>query len=102
MRKLQILLTLMAVMLLTSLSANAQTYDVDYKNVPVEQVIKDLRKQTGHQFVYKKEVLQGVPNVTCTYKNATLEQILNRIFLGTTVDFDIVKGTVVLKKAAPN
>ncbi|MBR5350232.1 MAG: SusC/RagA family TonB-linked outer membrane protein [Prevotella sp.] len=102
MKKLQILLTLVAVMLLTSLSVSAQTYDVDYKNLPIEQVIKDLRKQTGHQFVYKKEVLQGIPNVTCTYKNATLEQILNRIFLGTTVDFDIVKGTVVLKKAAPN
>ncbi|MBQ9222297.1 MAG: SusC/RagA family TonB-linked outer membrane protein [Prevotella sp.] len=103
MRKVQILLTLVAVMLLTSLSANAQTYDVNYKNVPVEQVIKDLRKQTGYQFVYKKELLQGVGNVTCTYKNATLEQLLNRIFVGTEVDYEIAKGkTIILKKASPN
>ncbi|MBR1401843.1 MAG: SusC/RagA family TonB-linked outer membrane protein [Prevotella sp.] len=100
MKKLQVVIALVAVMLLSSLSAAAQTYNVDYKNLPVEQVIKDLRKQTGHQFVYKKEVLQGVPNVTCNYKNATLEQLLNRIFyMGAGLEYEIVKGTVVLKKA---
>ena len=72
MKKLQIFFSLVAIMLLTSLSASAQTYDVDYKNQTVEQVTKDLRKQTGYQFVYKKETVEGVAPITCTLKNATL------------------------------
>ena len=103
MKKLQVMITLMAMMLLTSLSAAAQTYDVDYKDLPIEQVIKDLRKQTGYQFVYKKETVAGVSPVTCTLKNATLEQVLNRVFFFVGLDYEIAKGkTVILKKADKN
>ena len=44
MKKLQVVLSLVVVFLLMSLSASAQTYDVDYKNQPVEQVIKQALK----------------------------------------------------------
>jgi len=81
----------------------AQTYSVDYKNQKIEQVIKDLRKQTGKQFAYQKDVIAGVPNITCSYHNATLEQLLNRIFYEEAgLDYEIVKGTIVLRKAARN
>jgi hypothetical protein len=56
-----------------NLSVSAQEYDVDYKNQTIEEVIKDLRKRTGYQFVYKKETLEGVSNITCRYPMATLE-----------------------------
>lgn len=103
MKKIQILLTLVAFMLLTSLSASAQTYDVNYKNLSIEQVIKDLRKQTGYQFVYKKDVVEGIQPITCTYNNASLEQLCNRIFVMIAgIDYEISKGTVVLKKATKN
>ena len=103
MKKLQIFFSLVAIMLLTSLSASAQTYDVDYKNQTVEQVTKDLRKQTGYQFVYKKETVEGVAPITCTLKNATLEQILNRVFFYVGLDYEIAKGkTIILKKADKN
>ena len=82
-------------------TVKAQTYDVNYKNQTIEQVTKDLRKKTGYQFVYKKEDVQGVPPITCTYKNATLEQLCNRIFyMIAGVDYEISKGTVILKKAS--
>ncbi|MBQ7716518.1 MAG: carboxypeptidase-like regulatory domain-containing protein, partial [Prevotella sp.] len=103
MKKLQVVLSLVVVFLLMSLSASAQTYDVDYKNQPVEQVIKDLRKQTGYQFVYKKETVTGVDPITVTLKNATLEQILNRVFFFVGIDYEIAKGkTIILKKADKN
>lgn len=82
-------------------TVKAQTYDVNYKNQTIEQVTKDLRKKTGYQFVYKKEDVQGVPPITCVYKNATLEQLCNRIFyMIAGVDYEISKGTVILKKAS--
>ena len=79
----------------------AQTYDVSYENQTIEQVIKDLRRQTGYQFVYKKETLADAPLITCSYKNATLQQLLNRIFYEEAdLDFEITKGTVILKKSS--
>ena len=80
-----------------------QTYDVDYKEQTMEQVIKDLRQRTGYQFVYKKETLQGAPLITCAYKQATLEQLLDRIFYEEAdLEYTVTKGTVILKPAPKN
>ena len=92
----------LALMLLVAVSASvkAQTYDVDYKNQTIEQVTKDLRKKTGYQFVYKKEIVENTGSITCHYKNGTLQQLLNRIFYEHAgLDYEISKGTVILKKA---
>ena len=83
-----------------SLGVSAQEYDVDYKNQTIEQVIKDLRKRTGYQFVYKKETLENVPLITCRYPKATLEQLLDRIFYEEAgLDYEIANGTIILKKS---
>jgi TonB-linked SusC/RagA family outer membrane protein len=90
-------------MLIISMKISAQTYDVSYKNQTIEQVTKDLRKKTGYLFVYKKEALEGAPRITCDIKKATFSQLLNRIFYDIAgVEYEIVKGTVILKKAASN
>lgn len=97
---------IIAVVLLTAIQHKAwaqQTYDVDYKEQTIEQVVKDLRQKTGYQFVYKKEILQNAPLITCTYKNATLQQLLNRIFdEEADLDYEISNGTIILKPAAQN
>ena len=51
----------------------AQTYSVNYKEQTIEQITNDLRKKTGYQFVYKKEVADRVGPITCHYKNATFK-----------------------------
>lgn len=78
MKQIMFMLSFVMVMLFALPSAvQAQTYDVDYKNQTIEQITKDLRKKTGYQFVYKKDVVEGVQPISCTYKNATLEQLCN-------------------------
>jgi hypothetical protein len=92
---------IMMLMLMVTSEMSAQTYDVSYKNETVENVTKDLRKKTGYLFVCKKEVLEGTPRITCNIKKATFTQLLNRIFYDMAgLEYDIVKGTVILKKAA--
>ena len=86
---------------LASQIASAQDYNVDYENQTIEQVIRDLRKITGFQFVYKKETLDGVPSVTCSYKNATLQQLLERVLYEEAgLDYEIANGTIILKKSS--
>lgn len=92
----------LAIVLLTTMPAliKAQTYNVDYRNASIEEVTKDLRKKTGYQFVYKKETVANVGTITCKYKDATLKQLLNRIFYEEAdIDYEVSKGTVILKKA---
>lgn len=78
---------------------NAQKFSVSYKNTNIEKVIQDLRKKTGYEFVYQKQIIENVGNVTAKYKNITLEQLLNRIFVEEAeLDYEIVGKTIVLNK----
>lgn len=91
---------IMILLLIISTEIKAQTYDVNYKNQTVEQVTKDLRKKTGYQFAYKKEVAEDAPRITCEIRKATFTQLLNRIFYNIAgLNYEIVKGTVILTKA---
>lgn len=95
---------LLVLMLLIPITGKAQqTYDVSYENQTLEQVIKDLRKKTGYEFVYQKLLLENAPRITCRYQNVSLHQLLDRIFYQeAAIDYDIVDKTVVLKKAEVN
>ncbi len=100
MRKIVISTLASAALFLAVQTAQGQTYDVSYKGQSFEQVIKDLRKRTGYQFVYKKDVAQDVGPITAHYKGATLEQLLNRIFYEEAeLDYEISHGTVILRKS---
>ena len=99
----RLLLSLLFVICNVFISVAQTTFDVNYKEQTIEQVVKDLRKKTGYQFVYKKEILQGAPLVTCHYKGITLKQLLDRIFYEEAgIDYEISNGTVILRKAAKN
>lgn len=79
--------------------AVAQTYSVKYNDQSVELVIRDLRKRTGYEFVYQKQVIEEAPHITGYFKDMTLQQLLNRIFLNeASIDYEIVKQTIVLKR----
>lgn len=99
------LLTLIvcAVLSALALTANAQTYSVSYNSKNLEQVIKDLRKRTGYEFVYQKQVIEKAPVINCDYKNLNLNEMLNRIIVDAAgLDYEIVKKTIVIKKASNN
>jgi TonB-linked SusC/RagA family outer membrane protein len=85
------------------MSAKSQTYDFNYNDKTIEQVIKDLRHRTGYQFFYKKETVQKASPFTCKYRNLTLTQFLDREFYEERgISYEISKGTVILKKAPAN
>ncbi len=89
-------------LLLATLGAKAaSTFDLTFRNTPIEKVITDLRKRTGYDFVYQKDVLAGNPHVSGSFHNLTLQQILNRIFVeDLNVAYEIVDKTIILSKAS--
>lgn len=102
-RILSIIAVLTLVLAGTPPALAAKTFGVTYTDTPIEQVIADLHKRSGYEFVYQKDVLNNVSDVTATYKNMTLEQILNRIFVeDLDIAYEIVDKTVILSKPKKN
>ena len=81
------------------LQGMAQKLSVSYQNVPIEEVLEDLKKKTNYDFVYQKKVLENVPRLSGHYSNMTINQILDKLLLGTGLDYDRVRSTIVIRKA---
>lgn len=81
-------------------SAQEKTYTVTYEDAMIEEVMRDITRRTGYEFVYQKAVIANVPKVTGTYREATLTQLLNRTLVAQCgLEYEIVKKTIVLRKS---
>lgn len=102
MKRYILLMLLVAFSLLSDAAAfAAKTFNLNFKDTPIEQVISRLRKESGYDFVYQKDILSGNPAISGKYTGMTLEQILNRVFVEElNISYDIVDKTVILSKAA--
>lgn len=94
-----ILLLLCVSWLASPFKAWAQEYSVSYKEQPVEQVISDLRKRTGYEFMYQKQVVKDCPLITFSGKRLNLIQLLDQLFWDKAgINYEIVEKTIVLSK----
>ena len=85
--------------LLWGLSLGAQTISVNYSSLPAEKVIRDLEEKSGYSFVYQKHLLEDVPPVTLTIKDAEIKTVLDRVLESMGLGYEVVHSTVVLKEA---
>lgn len=95
------MLTFICVSLAVAFPAAAEkTLNVAFNNTPVEEAIAELRKKTGYEFVYQKNIFANHPKVNGKFQRHTLEQILNRILVeDLNIDYEIVDKTVILSKS---
>lgn len=105
MKRFLLLLIISCLSIATSIPAIAQTLNISFNDTPVETVIAELRKKTGYEFVYQKNIFSGNPKIDGKFPHHTLEQILNRVFVeDLNIDYEIVDKTVILsasKKELP-
>lgn len=104
----KILLTmkLFAVLMLIAclhLKANvfSQQVSLKVKNVSLENVIKEIRKQSGYAFFYDAEYLQKAFPVTFEVKNASVEEALMKTFSGQSFTWEILEKTILIKPMVP-
>jgi TonB-linked SusC/RagA family outer membrane protein len=72
-------------------------YNLKTKNSSLKEVISELKKQSGYDFLYDKKIealYQEKINLDIT--NGSLEEILTRLFDGTDVVYTVVNETIVL------
>jgi len=68
------------------------------KKKPVEKVFREIERQTGYGFLYTKEMLADLPQVTIYVKNASVKEVLNQCFKGQSLEYSIDKNTIVITR----
>lgn len=85
---------------------NATTYsqnerlNVDVQNETMISVLEDLNIKTAYEFVYRKDAVEQHTNITIHMKDATIIQILDKLFNSTSLVYEIVDNIVVIRKDA--
>jgi TonB-linked SusC/RagA family outer membrane protein len=98
--KLVILLTLV-ISLLARSTGYSQSITLSVRQVSLEKIFKEIRKQTNYRFIYtKEEVLAGNP-VSMDVKNAGIEEVLSLCFRNQPLSYTIVEHQIVVKKKPP-
>ncbi len=69
------------------------------KKAPMEKVFREIESQTGYGFLYTKEMLAGLPEVTINVRNATVKEVLNKCFRGQSLEYSIDKNTIVITRS---
>src|SRR4051812_33610468 len=73
------------------------------RNVDVERVFEEIKKQTGYFFFYSNNNLEGSHKVTIKVKNASLTKVLDKCSEGQPFDYVIEKNkTIVITKRMMN
>jgi len=94
--KLTVILSFVA-FLQFSYAGTAQNVSFNCKNKRLEDVFKELKKQTGYSFFYSNQDISGVQSVTVNIQNEPLEHALAEILKDRPLTFSINSKTVFIK-----
>jgi len=96
--KLTIALILSASVQAYALSGDAQTVTISGKNIPLQQVFKQINKQTGLDFVYDMQVVKQAGKVDLHVKNMDVGEVLKLCFVNKPFSFVKMGGTIVVRE----
>lgn len=93
---------LTTVILLASLmQVNAKGYsqiNLSKNKTSLNQVFREIKKQTGYNFLYRFELLENVGPVSVALRNASLSKAMEESLKGTGLTYEIMDKTVIIKK----
>ncbi|NML22972.1 SusC/RagA family TonB-linked outer membrane protein [Pseudoflavitalea sp. G-6-1-2] len=98
---LKLLLAVSCSMLLSmKLSAGepAPKITISKKNTTLQELFKEIQKQTQYAFVYNNEMMRETKKLSIDVKDASLEHVLNICFKDQPVTYSIVDKIVVVRK----
>ncbi len=87
---------LLAACLQVSAAGFSQRVTLSRTNAKLEQVFKDIKKQTGYTFFYNAKAIKAAQPVSIQVKDAPIQQVLEQCFRNQPLGFSIVNETVVV------
>lgn len=94
-------LLLIAGMMQVSASTFGQQITLSKKNVALESILREIRKQSGYDFFYDGKILPKKDNITLQIHQASIEQALNAALRGQGLTYQI-EGKIVSIRAISN
>ena len=89
---------LITMLLQISLAADAQKVTFYKANASLEDVLKEIRKQTDYNFLYTDGMMKGTKPVDARFKNASIEDALKQCFAGQPLTYSISQKTVIIRR----
>lgn len=79
-----------------SVYAQQTKLNISLKDVSVKEVLKQIENQTDFFFLYKNENVDVNRIVSVDIKDKSIESLLDQIFKGTTVSYEVINRQIVL------
>ncbi len=89
---------LLFLLVLFGKAAISQTVTLSVKNVPLEKVFAEIKKQTGYSFVYSKNVLAAASSVTVEVKNASIDKTMAICVANQPLAYEIVDKYITIRE----
>src|ERR1044072_9437168 len=102
-RKLLLVMNFLSVFLLVAcLNVTAGVYSqkvtLSGDNIPIKQVLKEIKKQTGYTFSYRGVLLQKAGKVSVDVNNASIQQVLDICFQNQPLTYSFFNNNIVVIK----
>lgn len=86
----------------SSATVIAQTVTLNFKNAPIESVLKEIKEQTKYDFAYNEQALKNTLSVTIKVENRPLTEVLQKVFEGQPLTYKFTDGIIVIKEKEPS
>jgi TonB-linked SusC/RagA family outer membrane protein len=83
------------------LAASGQRVSLNARNQTLEQVFKDIRSQTGFDFILDTKEINTANRVNVKLANATLEDALDQILKGSQLSYTIQEKAIIIRTKPP-
>lgn len=100
--KLIVLLLTVTMLQVHARSIAQTTVTLSAHNSPLDKVFKEIKKQTGYDFLYTDEQLANAKTVTLEAKNQPLDKVLDQCFRLQPLVYDINGKTIIVKRRPPS
>ncbi|MBL7700048.1 MAG: TonB-dependent receptor [Chitinophagaceae bacterium] len=89
---------ILAACLNVSANGYAQQVTLLLRNSTLKKVFKEIKKQTGYNFLYTAELINEADKVDVWVKNASIDMALQQCLGKTTLSYAIIEKTIVIKR----
>lgn len=91
---------IMATFLQASATGFAQKITYANKHASLEQIFKEIRKQTGYNILVSSNRIKDLPRQEVNFNHTTLQNVLDQALLGQPLTYEIQDKTILIKEKA--
>ena len=99
--KITTLLLIASIMQVSAISY-AQKVTYSQKNITVEQLFREITKQTGYNVLYPDKEINTDRRIDVDFNDTFLDKVLTQVFKGLSISYKIENKNIIIKKEDPS